>query len=343
MRILVVDDDAVFRQELADLLDEDGHRSTVAPSVPKAIELLESSDFDLVFTDLKMPRHSGMELLADVRSRWPGLLVVMVTGFATVDTAVEAMKLGAFDYLRKPFQPAHLQRIVARAMEELKFQGASRPASSVDAVVARWLAEGLSVLSLTPRSLAPRPGLTVEPLPPEAHLVVDSVEAFLAPGRASGVVLEGLDRLFAQARRGEFLRFVSSLEVRLRHRARFVVTFDPGQFTGEEADELRAALAGPLTRSTLEALSNPIRRAVLRRARDGPISFTQALDAADLDESPKLSFHLRRLLEEGLLGHQQEEYRITARGADALRLLEAWDAAVSDGITTSAALPLGPS
>ncbi|MCI4369577.1 MAG: response regulator, partial [Thermoplasmata archaeon] len=103
MRLLIVDDDAVFREELSDILRDDGHEVHSAPSVPKAIEELEREDFDAVFSDLKMPRQSGLVLLRDVRQRWPQTLVVMITGFATVETAVDAMKLGAFDYIRKPF------------------------------------------------------------------------------------------------------------------------------------------------------------------------------------------------------------------------------------------------
>lgn len=339
MHVLVVDDDAVFRQELADLLEQDGHTPEVAASVPKAIEMLEGGDFDLVFTDLKMPRHSGLELLEEARRRWPRLLVVMITGYATVDTAVDAMKLGAFDYLRKPFQISHLQKVVALATQELQFQGRSRPAASVREVVRRWLSDGLPVLLISDERVPAQDGLTTMAVPTDPRHVRDAVEAYIAERPEAGVVLHGVDRLFLPLPRGELLRFVAALEERRAGNGRLVVTFDPATLAAPEVEELQALLAGPQTRSTLEALANPIRRAVLRRAADGPVTFTQALEAAGLEDSPKLAFHLRRLVDDGLLGRQDEEYRITQRGRDSIELLGRWDSMAADGLAASAALP----
>ena len=71
MRLLVVDDDAVFREDLAELLRDEGHEVAVAPSAPKALEALTEGEFEVVLTDLKMPRQSGLDLLRVVRQRWP--------------------------------------------------------------------------------------------------------------------------------------------------------------------------------------------------------------------------------------------------------------------------------
>jgi ActR/RegA family two-component response regulator len=339
VRLLVVDDDAVFRQELGELLEQDGHKVVIAPSVPKALEVLALEEFDLIFTDLKMPRHSGLELLRDVRRDWPSTLVVMITGFATVDTAVEAMKLGAFDYIRKPFQIQQVQKVLELANQEIRFQGRGAPPAHPEAVLKRWTTDGLSVLWVTPCAPKAREGVSLLPLPSEAHQVRDAVEAFLPEHARPGILLEGVDRLFGESNRAGFIPFVRTIRERLGEKGPLVVTYDPAKFSAAEGDQLTAALAGPVTRSTLEALSNPIRRAVLERAGKGPISFTQALDAAGLDDSPKLAFHLRRLVDEGMLGHANDVYRISARGEESLKLLSQWDTLAAAGPSASAALP----
>lgn len=344
MRLLVVDDDPVFREELTELLQDDGHQVRAAPSVATGVAALEEEEVDVVFTDLKMPRHGGLELLAEVRRRWPATLTVMVTGFATVETAVEAMKLGAFDYLRKPFRIEQVHRILELAREEEKFQGNGAAPGAVDAIVRRWIdREGLAVLQLTARPVRSRPGLEVLRIEEgSSSKAKDAIEAFLGGHEKAGVVMESIDRLFEGSRRSDLLEFVGALRGRMDGRGPLVVTYDPLRTSEATAQDLRAALVGFRTRAILEVLSNPIRRAVLRRSGTGRITFTQAMEAAGIDDSPKLSFHLRRMVDEGLLGHSGEEYRITPKGEESLQLLAAWDAIASADRTANAAIAQRP-
>ena len=106
--ILVVDDDAVMRQVLCDLLESAGYRTLVAADGEEALLRLEDREVDLVLSDDRMPGMSGRELLWECVCRWPGLPVVMLTGFGTVPEAVDAIKGGAVDYLLKPFDGREL-------------------------------------------------------------------------------------------------------------------------------------------------------------------------------------------------------------------------------------------
>ena len=101
--ILVVDDDAGIRQVLQDLLASAGYRTLLATDGEEALLKLEGGDVDLVISDDKMPGMSGRELLWECVRRWPGLPVILLTGYGTVPEAVEAIKGGAVDYLLKPF------------------------------------------------------------------------------------------------------------------------------------------------------------------------------------------------------------------------------------------------
>ena len=102
-RILAVDDQRYFRELIEGLLVEEGFEVQTAASGEEALHILEREDFDVVITDLVMPGIDGAELCRQVRQRLPAQDIVMVTGVVDVQTAVEAMKLGATDYILKPF------------------------------------------------------------------------------------------------------------------------------------------------------------------------------------------------------------------------------------------------
>ncbi|HPC83041.1 MAG TPA: sigma-54 dependent transcriptional regulator [Thermoanaerobaculaceae bacterium] len=114
--ILVVDDDADMRFACACVLGKAGYAVTEADSGAAAIDMLGQRVFDLVITDVCMPGPGGMEILAWLRSEAPGMPVIVITGYATVDLAVEAMKNGAADFLSKPFTPEALRIAVERSL-----------------------------------------------------------------------------------------------------------------------------------------------------------------------------------------------------------------------------------
>jgi two-component system, NtrC family, response regulator AtoC len=117
-RILVADDEPGLREFVADALELDGHDIAKAADGRAAAKLLDERGFDVVITDLKMPGMDGMALLKKIRTELPELEVIVMTAHGTVDTAVEAMKLGAFEYLQKPLSgPDELRLLVQRAAE----------------------------------------------------------------------------------------------------------------------------------------------------------------------------------------------------------------------------------
>jgi two-component system response regulator FlrC len=117
-RILVADDEPGLREFIGDSLELDDHTVVPAKDGKEAARLLDERGFDLVLTDLKMPGLDGMGILRKVRAEQPEVEVIMMTAHGTVDNAVEAMKLGAFEYLQKPISgPDELRLLVARALE----------------------------------------------------------------------------------------------------------------------------------------------------------------------------------------------------------------------------------
>lgn len=114
MNLLVVDDETSLRRTLRLTLESMRHRVADVASGPPALAAVAQERFDLIFLDLRLGRESGLDLLPELLSAAPGVGVVVMTAFAAVDTAVEAMRRGAFDYLPKPFTPEQLRLLLAR-------------------------------------------------------------------------------------------------------------------------------------------------------------------------------------------------------------------------------------
>jgi DNA-binding NtrC family response regulator len=119
-RILVVDDDESLRRVLQVQLEQSGYVVNSAASARQTMTMLTTRSYDLVITDLKMPETSGLELLRQVQSLYPETIVIVLTAFGTVETAVEAMKAGAYNYLTKPVHPGELSLTIDRALEHLR-------------------------------------------------------------------------------------------------------------------------------------------------------------------------------------------------------------------------------
>ncbi|MFI5377770.1 MAG: sigma-54-dependent transcriptional regulator [Tepidisphaerales bacterium] len=138
-RILIVDDQEMMRDSLASTLAREGHEVVAASDGPAALTRLSGTRFDLMISDLKMPKMTGIELLQEAKKIRPDLPVVLMTAFATVSTAVEAMKLGAYDYIQKPFDGEEIKLLVDRTLEH-----------------SRLLRENQALRTMT-EALAPRP------------------------------------------------------------------------------------------------------------------------------------------------------------------------------------------
>jgi two-component system response regulator PilR (NtrC family) len=129
-RILVVDDQASMREFLEIMLTKEGYQVLVAEDGEEACGILEKETFDLVITDIRMRNINGIGVLKKVKDRSPGAMVVMISAFATPETAVEAMKEGAYDYLPKPFKVNDLKRVVKDALRSRAAPGEEKEGST---------------------------------------------------------------------------------------------------------------------------------------------------------------------------------------------------------------------
>src|SRR6185312_15603922 len=115
-RVLVVDDEESIREFLEIMLRKEGYEVTCAEDGQKALDLIKKKSIDLVISDLQMPNMTGIELLRNVRDQYPEMLFMMITAFGTTETAVEAMKMGAYDYITKPFKIDEVRIVIGNAL-----------------------------------------------------------------------------------------------------------------------------------------------------------------------------------------------------------------------------------
>src|SRR3954469_25510262 len=118
--VLIVDDKEMMRDSLSLALSRAGHKAVTTGDPSEALALIRQHRPACVITDLKMPKMDGIELLQKIRGQRPYVPVVLMTAFATIGTAVQAMRLGAFDYVQKPFESEEILVIVDRAIEHQK-------------------------------------------------------------------------------------------------------------------------------------------------------------------------------------------------------------------------------
>ena len=120
VNILVVDDEEIVRDSLASWLEEDGYEVETAENGMKALERIPLKEWSLALVDLKMPGMDGIQLMEEIKKSRPDLTVIIMTAYATVDTAVKAMKRGAYDYTVKPFNPEDLSMTIRKILEHQK-------------------------------------------------------------------------------------------------------------------------------------------------------------------------------------------------------------------------------
>ena len=118
-RLLIVDDELTVRESLQRWFEEDGYKVDVAEDAYKALEKIEKESYGIVLLDIKMPGMDGLELQSKIKTTSPDTIAIIMTAYASVDTAITALKQGAYDYIIKPFNPEDLSRLVRNASKQL--------------------------------------------------------------------------------------------------------------------------------------------------------------------------------------------------------------------------------
>ena len=118
IRLLLVDDDPLIVHSLSEFLRLEGYLVDSAPNGVQAVQMLAVTRYNLVLTDVNMPRTNGLELLRTLRNNYPNVVVLVITGYGTIENAVEAVKMGSFDYLTKPIIDDEIRVTIQNALKQ---------------------------------------------------------------------------------------------------------------------------------------------------------------------------------------------------------------------------------
>ena len=120
MKIIIVDDDRTFLEKFSKNLTQENYEVSIAESAERGLQMISSNHYDIVFTDLMMPGMNGIELIQKARSSNVNTFFIVITGYGTIETAVDALKSGACDYILKPFKVADIKNKIREIQNELK-------------------------------------------------------------------------------------------------------------------------------------------------------------------------------------------------------------------------------
>ncbi len=118
MKILVVDDDAIVVKSCHRILEAEGFQVTSAPSADEALKTLGKYEFDLLLVDVKMPKHDGLYLMKEIKKNWPDIPIIVMSGYPTRETVADTLKLGATQFIPKPFRPDELINAVRQVIRK---------------------------------------------------------------------------------------------------------------------------------------------------------------------------------------------------------------------------------
>jgi DNA-binding NtrC family response regulator len=119
MKILVVDDDAIVIKSCRRILEAEGFEVTTVPSADEALEKIKNYEFDLLLMDVKMPKHDGIFLMREIKKNWPDIPIIVMSGYPTPETITDVLKLGATQFIPKPFRPDELVKSVRQVIQKI--------------------------------------------------------------------------------------------------------------------------------------------------------------------------------------------------------------------------------
>ncbi|MHA2369268.1 MAG: response regulator [Candidatus Hodarchaeales archaeon] len=339
MRILVVDDDAVFLDKMKKNLSIDRHSIATALSGEEALEILKQTTFDLVITDLRMKEVSGIDLIRKMRMNGIDTNSIVLTGYGTISSAVEAMKLGAFDYLLKPLKLPALKKKIAEVAEELQFRKElAVPEPSHEVILSEQRGEEFTPPYLVVSTKNPDQAIKNLDLsnattlsmgyveeqgkipPSKLHLLRNSIKEFVQEQEKGTIIFDGIEDLLKAHRWRNFKRFIKYLQEEVIS-SEFSIVFLLDEETRDHdydailLHDALSMLSVQAFETILDLISHPIRKNIITLLMThGPTRFNKIAEELGIENTATLTFHIKKLSRESVLTKEDNSYLLTARG-----------------------------
>ncbi|MFQ5980238.1 MAG: response regulator [Candidatus Heimdallarchaeota archaeon] len=339
MKILVVDDDAVFLDKMKKNLSIDRHSVTTALSGEEALETLRETAFDLVITDLRMNELSGIDLIKKMNETGIDANVIVLTGYGTINSAVEAMKYGAYDYLLKPLRLPTLRNKISEVGKELQFRNElavpevthelDRSETSIPDLTPPFLIvstrnpdDVINSFSLTDASTVHVSYIEGQGkiAPSKLHLIRDSIRDFAKQQEKGTIIFDGIQDLLMTHRwknLKKFIRYLQEEIISSDYTMLFLI--DEGSpDNGYDKILLHDALSILSVQTfdiILDIISHSIRKNIITLLTTrGPTRFNKIAEELEIENTATLTFHIKKLVRESVLMKEDNSYALTARG-----------------------------
>lgn len=321
-KILFVDDDESILDAAKTALEVYGYEVETASSGFECLEKLEG--IDLVFLDIKMPKMSGIETLKEIKKRKPSLPVIMITAYATVDTAIEAMKLGASDYIRKPFNMEELEKSILASIEDIKFRKIEDVYTEDCFERFKKMIKNRKGICITREITYVKDDENVFIIPLEKDLKprnVKEIEKEISDNieKDCVILLTNIEYLLKGNTVEEIRNFLENLNKKsMLNNCKLILSANLKNTKEKERNILKDLIADIHLGILSDSISNYIRRKIISFLSDGKkYSFTRIAQEMKIEDNPKLSFHLKKLKDDGVLEQDEEKrYYLSKMGKE---------------------------
>ncbi len=322
MKILFVDDDAGILEAAKTALELYGYDVVTASSGEECLQKI--GEADIVFLDIKMPGMNGIEVLKEIKKRDRDLPVIMITAYATVDTAIEAMKEGAFDYIRKPFDVEELRSSLLAAIEDIKFNKL-KDFYGEDAIEKfNKISKGKGIY-LARQDM----GINATFIPLEKDLRIREMEEIKKDieehiRKNMPILVLDMEYIFKEygGKTKEFVEWLNKKATSLN--CKLIMSAKIGKLDEEHKRELQEMIADIHLSILTDSISSHLRRKIISLLSDGrKYSFTRIAQEIKIKDNPKLSFHLKKLKDDGVIAQDEEKrYYLTPLGKEIASFIE---------------------
>ncbi|MFX0015069.1 MAG: response regulator [Candidatus Hermodarchaeota archaeon] len=343
MRILIVDDNTTFLDTMGKILLLDQHEISTATSAEEALKLILKEKFDLLLTDLKMGELSGIDLIKIIRQKGIDLISIVITGYGSIDSAIEAMRSGAYDYMLKPFEISPLREKIKEVQKELKLRTVfafsplvtkqSLPDFSIEDSLDEYEEPYLVISNDDPQNISDLYKLKNEvniqlgfseeanEIPPtKLHLLKHQIEKFLQENEKGTIIFKGLEELYRVHNWSHFKGFIDELG-HLLLESNFTLIFLIEEKNHENAvyqpliHDALSLLSIHTFNSIISLISHPIRKDIINLLKsDSKLNFNKILEELQVKSSSSFAFHLKKLVEENIIEKDDNLYYLTSRG-----------------------------
>ncbi|MFX1283416.1 MAG: response regulator [Promethearchaeota archaeon] len=341
MRILIVDDNTTFLETMSNILLLDQHEILTATSAEEALKIIVDEKFDLLLTDLKMGDLSGVDLIREINKKGIDLISVVITGYGSIDSAVEAMKTGAYDYLLKPFEVSPLKEKIKEVQKELEIRKNYSFSPLVNKQILQdYALEGtlreyehpfLIISNEDPQKIvneyeikntfAIRLGFTkeVNEIPPtKLHLIHHRIEEFVRTHEKGTIIFKGVEELFQVHTWSHFKGFIDGLShCILDSNCSLIFLIDEKDNTISQplVHDALSLLSIQAFDNIISLISHPLRKDIINLLKSRvKLNFNKILEELQVESSSSFAFHIKKLVQEDILEKDNNLYYLTSRG-----------------------------